>query len=218
MIHYKYPNHLFYCMTLVCVEGVDALGKSTLIKGLKTKYSDAIFTREPYCYDEVQKLVQRKDSYYKIILYMADRYQHNKELLIPNKDKLIFCDRYWMSNLIYQSAELSGQNDGEEFTEERSKIVKMIKKMHLPGLFVKPDLTIVLYTLGDRAVKQRMLNEVNGDETKYKMLCNLNMDYLYNIDDYINVNKVKYILVDGLNEAQVLEYACKILKYAGIEP
>lgn len=205
-------------MTLVCVEGVDGLGKSTLIEGLKTKYSDAIFTREPYYYVQIQATVAHRDPYEKVLLYMADRYVHNRSLLIPKKDKLIFCDRYWMSNLIYQSAELSGQNDGEEFTEERGKIVKMIKKMHLPDLFVKPDLTIVLYTLGDRTVKQRMLNEVNGDETKYKMLRNINKDYRYNIDDYININKVKYILVDGLSELRVLERACEILKDAGIEP
>lgn len=90
----------------VVLEGIDTTGKSTQIELLKSKYKDAIFTKEPSGSKFGNKirelaLYENLDNTAQALLFMADRANHTKELIIPNKDKLIISDRSFISGIAY---------------------------------------------------------------------------------------------------------------------
>lgn len=90
----------------VVLEGIDTTGKSTQIELLKSRYKDAIFTKEPSD-SELGNLIREialyeaLDNTTQALLFIADRANHTKELIIPNKDKLIISDRSFISGIAY---------------------------------------------------------------------------------------------------------------------
>ena len=101
---------------LVAVEGLDGAGKSTLLKKLAKALSreglKVLITQEPTQGEWGQKIREHLASGSKISpqamaeLFLRDRREHAKNFLLPNlKDqKIIFCDRYYLSTLAYQGA------------------------------------------------------------------------------------------------------------------
>ncbi len=101
---------------LVAVEGLDGAGKSTLLKKLAKALSQeglkVLITQEPTQGEWGQKIREHLASGSKISpqamaeLFLRDRREHAKNFLLPNlKDqKIIFCDRYYLSTLAYQGA------------------------------------------------------------------------------------------------------------------
>lgn len=115
----------------IALEGVDKVGKSTQVKLLKEKYPNAIFTQEPSC-DKFGKIIRnlalsKVDNITQTLLFMADRARHNKNILLPNKDKLIISDRSLISGIAY----------GIGFDYEQ------LKKINLQ-ISTLPDLVIIL--------------------------------------------------------------------------
>lgn len=101
---------------LVAVEGLDGAGKSTLLKKLAKALAQeglkVLITQEPTQGEWGQKIREHLASGSKISpqamaeLFLRDRREHAKNFLLPNlKDqKIIFCDRYYLSTLAYQGA------------------------------------------------------------------------------------------------------------------
>lgn len=101
----------------ICIEGIDASGKTThahrLVKNLKTKGVDAIYTTEP-TKDEVGKIIKtqilrrkkRVPSVIEALLFAVDRVNHVERKIKPalKKGKIVVCDRYLYSSLAYQGA------------------------------------------------------------------------------------------------------------------
>lgn len=91
----------------VVFEGIDTCGKSTQIELLKPIFPDAIFTKEPggskigAKIREIILMTKNLDFYTEFFLFLADRAQHYKEVLLPNKDKKIFADRSFISGIAY---------------------------------------------------------------------------------------------------------------------
>ncbi|MDA3966919.1 MULTISPECIES: dTMP kinase [Helicobacter] len=92
----------------IALEGIDTCGKSTQIKSLKLHYKDAIFTKEPGGSKIGEKLreillydCESLSKEAEILLFLADRAQHIKEIIKPNKEKLIISDRSLVSGIAY---------------------------------------------------------------------------------------------------------------------
>lgn len=91
----------------VVIEGIDTAGKSTQLDILKSKYQDAVFTKEPGGTEIGLKLRamalngEAKSNIAEMFLFLADRAEHIEEVIKPNKDKLVVSDRSVISGIAY---------------------------------------------------------------------------------------------------------------------
>ncbi len=128
----------------ITFEGADGSGKTTQIEKIKTyleqRGQKCILTREPGGSDLGNKIREillhydgEVDSLCELLLYMADRAQHVKKIIIPalNAGLTVLCDRYTDSSVAYQ-----GYARGLDI--ER---IMELNKIATDGL--EPDLTIV---------------------------------------------------------------------------
>lgn len=94
---------------LVYLEGIDGVGKSTQISLLKEKLN-CICTYEPGATKFGKKLreILLNDTNFskkaELLLFLADRAEHFEKILKPNLDKLILCDRGFISGIAYALA------------------------------------------------------------------------------------------------------------------
>lgn len=97
---------------LITFEGIDGAGKTTqthlLKKWLKEKGLKVILTEEP-TRNAIGKVLnklmkQTSHSWVEAILFSADRALHCEQVIIPNLDKTVICDRYTHSTLAYQTS------------------------------------------------------------------------------------------------------------------
>ena len=91
----------------IVFEGVDTSGKTTQIELLKNSFPDAIYTKEPggtSIGQDLRDIILHKGlSSFRaeLFLFLADRAEHYKEVIEPNKDKLIISDRGFISGIAY---------------------------------------------------------------------------------------------------------------------
>ncbi len=101
----------------ICIEGLDGAGKTTqakiLVKSLKAKGYDAIYTAEPtrgqigkfirkYCLHGEKRL----SGVVEALLFAADRFEHVEKEILPAlaSGKIVVSDRYVYSSIAYQGA------------------------------------------------------------------------------------------------------------------
>ncbi len=95
-----------YCL----FEGIDTSGKTTQIALLKKRYPDAIVTREPGgtpLGTRLREIILHrgvKSFKSELFLFLADRAEHIREVIAPNRGKLIFSDRGFISGIAYAMA------------------------------------------------------------------------------------------------------------------
>lgn len=101
----------------ICIEGLDASGKTTqtklLVKNLRKKEFDAVYTTEP-SKGRVGRLIRRHvlirenrlSGVLEALLFAADRIDHLEREVLPclKKKKIVVSDRYLYSSLTYQGA------------------------------------------------------------------------------------------------------------------
>jgi len=101
----------------VCIEGIDASGKTTqarlLVKSLRQRGFDAVYTTEPSP-GEVGRFIRRYVLQRKrrvpivveALLFAVDRIDHVESRINPalEKGRVVVCDRYVYSSLAYQGA------------------------------------------------------------------------------------------------------------------
>ena len=131
---------------LITFEGIEGSGKTTQLKHIEAYFKrqgrECIVTREPGGTEIGKKIrsilldpaSKNMSPVSELFLYIADRAQHVKELLIPaiSAGKTVLCDRFFDATVVYQ-----GYARGLE--------VEQIHRWHeliLEGL--KPDVTILL--------------------------------------------------------------------------
>ncbi len=91
----------------IVFEGVDTSGKTTQIELLKNSFPDAIYTKEPggtSIGQDLRDIILHKGlSSFRaeLFLFLADRAEHYKEVIEPNKNKLIISDRGFISGIAY---------------------------------------------------------------------------------------------------------------------
>jgi dTMP kinase len=129
---------------LVTLEGPDGSGKSTLAAGLRDRFPDATFTREPtdsWYGDAVARSLDddAADPLAELFLYVADHADHLARVVRPAlaRGDLVVSDRYVDSRVAYQGATLAatGSFDGDP--------VAYVRDLHAP-FSPTPDLTVLL--------------------------------------------------------------------------
>ena len=88
-----------------------------------------------------------------LLLYLADRYQHLKEVIEPalKRGTTVLCDRYHDATLVYQGL-------------ARGLGVEWIEELASPLQLLTPDLTLVLdLEVPDALVRARVRNDATGD-------------------------------------------------------
>lgn len=135
----------------ICVEGLDASGKTTqtklLVKNLRKKGYDAAYTTEP-SKGRIGRLIRRHvltgqnrlSVVLEALLFAADRIDHLEHEVLPSLDekRIVVSDRYLYSSLAYQGA--AGLN--LEWIEEINKWA------------LKPDFTIFIDIPAEKVLKR----------------------------------------------------------------
>jgi dTMP kinase len=91
----------------ITIEGIDTAGKSTQIAALSDFFPNAVITKEPGGTElgkEIRKIVlgaKAKSKKAEFLLFLADRAEHIKEIVEPNKEKMIISDRSAVSGVAY---------------------------------------------------------------------------------------------------------------------
>lgn len=130
----------------IVIEGIDGSGKTTLAKNLFNFYKNnnvsSIYTREPFAsslnlefrnlFEEYHKKITEKNYFFEYLLFAAERSIHIQKIIKPAllENKLIICDRFLDSSIIYQG--LLGSVDLEFINNVYNKT----------SFNIKPDLTI----------------------------------------------------------------------------
>lgn len=178
----------------VVLEGIDTSGKSTQIELLKSKYTNAIFTKEPSSSDfgvEIRKLALYGglDNTTQALLFMADRANHTKEMILPNKEKLIISDRSFISGIAYC--------DSLDFD--------LLCQLNL-SISLKPDLVVILET--NREILRARLDSKVLDDIE-----NIGIESLLGVQkkifDIVEMLGINYISI-SCNKArdEILDIIC----------
>jgi len=139
----------------ITFEGADGSGKTTQIEKIKeyleSEGHECILTREPGGSDLGNKIRDillhydgEVDDLCELLLYMADRAQHVKKVIIPaiESGKYVLCDRYIDSSVAYQGF-ARGLN-----------IERIIALNKIATDNLDPDLTIVFDVETETAIKR----------------------------------------------------------------
>jgi len=136
---------------LICIEGIDGTGKSTLAKSLSKKLVsqgyDVVHSFEPTNGPHGKKIRENAVAHVdmtadeQLDLFVKDRKDHLKDLIIPSlKDgKIVILDRYFYSTIAYQGA--AGYD------------VDKIYEIH-EDFAVEPDLLCILDLDVDKALER----------------------------------------------------------------
>jgi len=102
----------------ILFEGIDTCGKTTQIELLKQKMDNIIVTREPggtKFGKRAREILLSGDivsNEAEILLFLADRAEHYKEIVEPNRDKnIVISDRGFLSGIGYAMAKESMDRD-----------------------------------------------------------------------------------------------------------
>jgi dTMP kinase len=145
----------------ICVEGLDASGKTTqsklLVRNLQRKGFDAVYTTEP-SHGRIGRLIRkhvlvgknRISAVLEALLFAADRVDHSEREVIPElqANKIVVTDRYLYSSLAYQGA--TGLD------------LKWIEEVN--RWTIKPDMTIYI-DISPEIVLKRLKREKSIMET-----------------------------------------------------
>ena len=145
----------------ICVEGLDASGKTTqsklLVRNLRRKGFDAVYTTEP-SHGRIGRLIRkhvlagknRLSGVLEALLFAADRVDHSEREVVPalKADKVVVTDRYLYSSLAYQG--VTGLD------------LKWVEEVNRWA--IKPDVTIYIDILPEIVLK-RLKREKSVMET-----------------------------------------------------
>lgn len=133
---------------LIAIEGIDGSGKSTiakeLVKFLSSLGYDAVLLKEPsdsIYGQKIKEAEERLPPEEELRLFLLDREVDVKERILPalEKGKIVVMDRYYYSNVAYQSAR---GIDAKKILELNERIAP------------KPDLVIILDVSPETALKR----------------------------------------------------------------
>ena len=200
--------------TFIVVEGIDGVGKSTLIKNLKTYLensttNEVVVTREPGATELGQQIRsilltpgQKIDPIAELLLFYADRAQHIADVIRPamERNAIVLCDRYDYSTVAYQQY---GRNVGNDYNWDSF--------FSIANDWYAPCNHVVLYLHVDspRQVADRLKNK-SLDRMEQESI-----DFYQRvIDGYRSQELDNWIKIDiaGMNESEVA-----ICTYAELE-
>lgn len=196
----------------ITIEGGDGSGKSTQIDLLTTYFRDhgreVLLTREPggtTISEKIRDIILDKENMEmadmtEALLYAASRAQHTVEYILPNikSGKIVICDRYVDSSVVYQGhARGLGIDDVETIN-------------HYATLGTTPDLTILLDLPPEiglaRKKNQKALDrlELQADSFHlkvnegYKILAKRHEDRILSVDATMSIDDIHKVIVEAI--------------------
>jgi dTMP kinase len=177
----------------IAIEGIDTAGKSTQLDILKSKYKDAIFTKEPGGTElgkDLREMVlsaRAKSKIAEMFIFLADRSEHFEEIIKTNKNHMIISDRSFISGIAY----------AKDFPLE---MVLKLNAIALDNTY--PDKVIMLELKKDELVKRLSLKENDGIESR-------GIDYLLEIQQrmrsVIEGLDLSYLIIDASTPIDEIE-------------
>ena len=182
----------------ITLEGIDGSGKTTQGILLKNKLEeigkDVLFTREPGGVkgaEEIRNLLvqgekDRWSNITEILLFFASRRHHLEKVLLPaiNKGKVVICDRFTDSTIIYQG-------------RENIHLKKMIIELNKSVIGIVPDLTLIIDIDPTKSLNRGLSRKSN--EMRFETF---GLEFQTNArNGYISLAKTekRYQLIDGNN-------------------
>lgn len=169
---------------LINLEGIDGAGKSTQIALLASTFKDAIITKEPGATPlgtQIRKIILGENlnisHQSEMFLFLADRAEHYEKIIKPNRDKMVFCDRSFVSGIAYAMTNLGLNLD--EISRENLNT-------NLSASIKNPNANLVVNKTDKKNVNPHNKTTVNLDFNqaqiwqKFQMLINLNKIALQN--------------------------------------
>jgi len=173
----------------IAIEGIDTAGKSTQIVQLQKHFgNDCVVTKEPGGTEVGQKIrtmllggeVCSKRG--EFLLFLADRAEHIEQVIMPNKDKTIICDRSAVSGVAY------AMQSGNIKTDELVALNHFATSRHYP------DVVFLLELTKEELVNRLAQKELDGIEKR-------GVEYLLEIQEHIKTAAkllgIKLIVVDA---------------------
>ena len=182
----------------ITLEGIDGSGKTTQGILLKNKLEeigkDVLFTREPGGVkgaEEIRNLLvqgekDRWSNITEILLFFASRRHHLEKVLLPaiNKGKVVICDRFTDSTIIYQG-------------RENIHLNKIIIELNKSVIGIVPDLTLIIDIDPTKSLSRGLSRKSN--EMRFETF---GLEFQTNArNGYISLAKTekRYQLIDGNN-------------------
>ena len=182
----------------ITLEGIDGSGKTTQGIFLKNKLEelgqDVLFTREPggaKGAEEIRNLLvqgekDRWSNITEILLFFASRRHHLEKVLLPaiNKGKVVICDRFTDSTIIYQG-------------RENIDLKKIIIELNKSVIGIVPDLTLIIDIDPTKSLSRGLSRKSN--EMRFETF---GLEFQTNArNGYISLAKTekRYQLIDGNN-------------------
>ena len=177
----------------ILFEGIDTCGKSTQIDLIAQKHPEVIVTHEPggTAFGKKAREILLSDSLAskraELLLFLADRAEHYQEVIFPNKDKVIFSDRGFLSGIGYALA--NGDFDFDELVS--------LNKFALDGHF--PDRVILFLT--DIETLQERTSEKTLDGIELRGL-----EYLLKVQEHMKQSILRlgipHLFIDATDDIE----------------
>jgi len=186
----------------ILFEGIDTCGKSTQIELLAKKFNDIVVTKEPggtkfgIKAREILLADSLSSKHAELLLFLADRAEHYKEVVEPNKDKIVISDRGFLSGIGYALA--NGDFDFDELVS--------LNRFALNGHF--PDKIILFMTNMQTLQERTSQKDLDGIELR-------GLEYLINVQNKMHESlqklNIDYLEIDATESIENIHQ--KILSY-----
>lgn len=200
----------------IVFEGIDGSGKGTQIEKLKKYLAEthqpAVFTREPgggKISEDIRGVIKDKDNMQmtdicELLLFEAARNQHLHDVILPNKDKIVVSDRYYLSTLAYQ-----GYGRGIDLD-----VVNLANKIAIEG--VEPECIVYLDVPPDIGEQRNSTLLEKSDRIEIAGNSFMSKVY-YGYKQCINAKPDRWVVLDGTKSPdEVFDNLLKELKIRGI--
>ena len=177
----------------ILFEGIDTCGKSTQIDLIAQKHPEVIVTHEPggTAFGKKAREILLSDSLAskraELLLFLADRAEHYQEVIFPNKDKLIFSDRGFLSGIGYALA--NGDFDFDELVS--------LNRFALEGHF--PDKVILFLTNMETLEERTSAKSLDGIELR-------GLKYLLEVQEHMKQSILKlgipHLFIDATDDIE----------------
>ena len=195
----------------ITFEGGEGSGKTTIIEKLYQELKNlghkVISTREPggsKISEQIRKILLDNNNtnikyHTEALLFAASRAQHIDEVIIPNLDKIILCDRYLDSSIAYQAY---GRDLGLDYV---SKINSYALK-YMPNLTffidLKPEIGLDRVSQKRSNKKDRLDKELSLFHDKvylgYQQIAKDNPKRVFVIDGTLSIDEIYKITLNEI--------------------
>ncbi len=177
----------------ILFEGIDTCGKSTQIDLIAEKHPEVIVTHEPggTPFGKKAREILLSDSLAskraELLLFLADRAEHYQEVIFPNKNKVIFSDRGFLSGIGYALA--NGDFDFDELVS--------LNRFALEGHF--PDKVILFLTNMETLKARTSEKTLDGIELR-------GLEYLLEVQEHMKQSILKlgipHLFIDATDDIE----------------